>query len=107
MSSSMNQRILANPKFQQLVATRGRYAWTLSIIVLAVFYGFVLLVAFNPKLIGSPIAEGSAWTVGIVGGLFIFISFWLLTALYVRRANTEFDATTQEIIREAWQEHNQ
>ena len=104
--SSMNQRILANPKFQQLVATRGRYAWTLSIIVLVVFYGFVLLVAFQPKLIGSAISEGSAWTVGIVGGLAIFISFWLLTAMYVRRANTEFDGVTQEIIREAWQEHN-
>ena len=104
--SSMNQKILANPKFQQLVATRGRYAWTLSIIVLAVFYGFVLLVAFQPKLIGSAISEGSAWTVGIVGGLTIFISFWLLTAMYVRRANTEFDGLTQEIIREAWQEHN-
>lgn len=105
--SSMNQRILANPKFQQLVATRGRYAWTLSLIVLAVFYGFVLLVAFNPKLIGSAVSDGSAWTIGIVGGLTIFVSFWLLTAMYVRRANTEFDAITKEVIHEAWQGQNQ
>ena len=85
--STMNQRVINNPKFQNLVVKRGRYAWSLSILVLAVFYGFVLLVAFQPTLIGSPISEGSAWTYGVVGGLFIFISFWLLMARYVHRAN--------------------
>jgi cation/acetate symporter len=67
--STMNQRVINNPKFQNLVVKRGRYAWSLSILVLAVFYGFVLLVAFQPTLIGSPISEGSAWTYGVVGGL--------------------------------------
>lgn len=46
--STMNQRVINNPKFQDLVAKRGRYAWSLSILVLAAFYGFVLLVAFQP-----------------------------------------------------------
>ena len=38
---------------------------------------------------------------GVAFGSTIFVSFWLLTALYVRRANTEFDALTEEIVREA------
>lgn len=105
--SSMNQRVINNPKFQQLVAKRGRYAWTLSILVLAVFYGFVLLIAFKPTLIGSPISEGSSWTYGVIGGLLIFISFWLIMARYVQRANGEFDAINQEILREAWKGEQQ
>ena len=105
--STMNQRVINNPKCQNLGVKRGRYAWSLSILVLAVFYGFVLLVAFQPTLIGSPISEGSAWTYGVVGGLFIFISFWLLMARYVHRANGEFDAINQEILREAWKGEQQ
>ena len=97
----LHQRVINNPKFQNLVVKRGRYAWSLSILVLAVFYGFVLLVAFQPTLIGSPISEGSAWTYGVVGGLFIFISFWLLMARYVHRANGEFDDLSEKIKREA------
>lgn len=105
MSSAMYKRMRANPKFQQLVATRGRFAWILSIIVLVIFYGFVMTVAFSPATLGQPVTEGSRWTVGITFGLFIFVSFWLLTALYVRRANGEFDTLTQEIVQEAWKEN--
>jgi cation/acetate symporter len=101
MSSAVYARIRANPKFQQLVSTRGRFAWTLSILVLAVFYGFVMLVAFQPALLGRAVAEGSKLTVGYAIGLSIFVSFWILTALYVRRANGEFDALTTEIVKEA------
>lgn len=101
MSSAMYERMRSNPKFQQLVATRGRFAWTLSFVVLAIFYGFVLVVAFQPQVLGQPIAEGSVVSVGVVFGLFMFTFFWALTALYVRRANGEFDTITAEIVKEA------
>lgn len=105
MSSAVYARIRQNPKFRQLVERRSRFSWSLSAIVIAVFYGFVMVVAFNPKAIGQPIAEGSMWTVGIVFGLAMFICFWLMTAIYVRRANTEFDAISQEVVRDAWREN--
>ncbi len=101
MSSAMFERMRSNPKFQQLVTTRGRFAWTLAVTVLAIFYGFVMLVAFKPGVLGLPVAEGSVLTVGIALGLFMFIFFWLLTAWYVRRANGEFDALTAQIVAEA------
>lgn len=104
MSSAMYQHMRANPKFQELVARRGRFAWTLSLITLVMFYGFVLVVAFNPMSLGQPIAEGSRWTVGVTVELFMFVFFWVLTALYVKRANGEFDAINQEIIKDAWKE---
>ncbi len=104
MSSAMYERMRANPKFQELVSRRERFAWILAFIVLTMFYGFVMVVAFSPASLGQPIAEGSRVTVGVAVELFMFIFFWLLTALYVRRANTEFDALTQEIVKEAWKE---
>ncbi|MFZ4536364.1 DUF485 domain-containing protein [Propionivibrio sp.] len=104
MSSAMYERMRVNPKFQELVATRGRFAWTLTTIVLVLFYGFVLTVAFNPSALGKPISEGSMLTIGVAVELFLFICFWALSALYVKRANGEFDALTQEVIKQAQKE---
>jgi cation/acetate symporter len=105
MSSGMYERMRANPKFQELVTRRGRFAWTLAFVVLSMFYGFVMVVAFNPVALGQPVAEGSMLTVGVAVELFMFIFFWSLTAVYVKRANSEFDALTQEIVKEAWKEN--
>ncbi|MRR50892.1 MAG: DUF485 domain-containing protein [Rhodocyclaceae bacterium] len=104
MSETVYAHIRENPKFKELVARRSRFAWTLAITVLTMFYGFVMMVAFMPTSLGQPIAEGSMLTVGVAAELFMFIFFWTLTALYVRRANTEFDAINQEIVRTAWKE---
>ena len=100
----MYERMRANPKFQELVSRRSRFAWTLAAIVLSMFYGFVMVVAFNPVSLGQPIAEGSMLTVGVAVEFFMFVFFWVLTAIYVKRANSEFDALTQEIVKEAWKE---
>lgn len=104
MSSQVYERIRRNPKFDQLVARRTRFAGILSLIVLVIFYGFVMVVAFNPSVIGERIAEGSTLTVGVLSGLFMFIFFWVLTAVYVRRANSEFDDLTTELINDAMKE---
>jgi cation/acetate symporter len=105
MSSAMYERMRGNPKFQELVSRRSRFAWTLAAVVLTMFYGFVMVVAFNPASLGQPLSDGSMWTVGVAVELFMFIFFWVLTAVYVKRANTEFDALTQEIVKEAWKEN--
>ncbi len=104
MSVSMYAHIRRNPRFQELVAKRTRFAGILAAIVLIMFYGFVLLVAFAPGLIGSRLIEGSNLTFGIAAGLFQFIFFWVLTFVYVRRANGEFDDINKEIVQAAWKE---
>lgn len=106
MSVSMYAHIRSNPRFAELVAKRGSFAKTLSIIVLVIFYGFTMLVAFAPDLIGMRLFEGSNWTFGILAGLFQFVFFWILTYVYVRRANGEFDDINNEIVRDAWKAEN-
>ncbi|MDD5297258.1 MAG: DUF485 domain-containing protein [Rhodocyclaceae bacterium] len=104
MNEVITARIRENPKYRELIARRGRYAWTLAGIVLVIFYGFAMTVAFSPATLGQPLAEGGFLTKGIVFIFFMFVFFWVLTAMYVRRANTEFDALTAELIAEAWKD---
>ena len=104
MSSSMYAHIRRNPRFAELVSKRTRFAGILAAIVLIVFYGFVLLVAFAPEVIGARLFEGSNLTFGILAGLLQFVFFWILTLVYVRRANGEFDDINKEIVKAAWKE---
>jgi Predicted membrane protein len=101
MSSELYEKIRNNPKFQDTVIRRSKFSWTLALIVLVIFYGFILLVAFAPSFLATPLWEGSTTTVGVPVGLGIIVFFWLLTGYYIHRANNEFDATNKQILGEA------
>ena len=85
-----------DPEFQELVATRSRFAWLLSAAMAAIYFGFVLLVAFAPQWLGQPLA-GGVTTIGIPIGLGVIVSAFILTGIYVRRANSHFDAMIERI----------
>jgi uncharacterized membrane protein (DUF485 family) len=91
-------RVTNDPRFRQLVAKRSRFAWMLAVVMLAIYYGFILIIAFAPSVLGTPIAPGAVTTVGIPVGVLIIIAAFVLTGIYVRRANAEFDALNQQII---------
>jgi uncharacterized membrane protein (DUF485 family) len=90
------QRILGNPKFQELVRTRSGFAWTLAAVMLAIYLTFIFLVAFAHDLMAAKIA-GGATSVGIVLGLIVIVSAFLLTGIYVHRANSRFDELTRDL----------
>ncbi|MDH4585662.1 DUF485 domain-containing protein [Pseudomonas sp. BN415] len=94
-------RIRSNPKFQNLARQRAVLAWSLSAIVLGVYYLFIMLVAFVPGWLHLPLYDGSNLSRGIPVGAAIIVLSWLLTAWYVRSANTRFDSLSAEIIKEA------
>jgi uncharacterized membrane protein (DUF485 family) len=100
MSSEMYARIRENPKFKELVSKRERLAWTLTGIVLVLFFGLFMTVAFNPGVLAIRLGE-SFVTTGLLIGLSQFILFWVLTAVYVTRANSDFDAMTEQLLRES------
>lgn len=92
-------RIRSNPKFRELVERRNRFAWTLSVIMLVIYYGFILLVAFAKGFLGTRIGTGVT-TLGIPIGLGVIISAFVLTGIYVQRANGQFDELTADLTRE-------
>jgi uncharacterized membrane protein (DUF485 family) len=101
MSAELYERVKNNPKFQQLITQRSRLAWGLSSIILVMYFSFIMLIAFVPGFLGQPINETSVITIGIPIGVFIIVTAFILTGVYVRRANKEFDRINQEIIEEA------
>lgn len=90
-----------NPKFQELVATRKSLGWTLSFVMLAIYFGFILLVAFDKPFLGTPLAAGAVMTIGIPIGLAVIISAFVLTGIYVVKANARYDELTRQIVEES------
>jgi len=99
MTPDLYERVKRDPRFQELVAKRTRFAWVLSATMLAIYFGFIFIIAFAPHSLGTPIGTGVT-TVGIPLGLFVIVSAFVLTGIYVQRANSEFDAITRQIIEE-------
>ncbi len=94
-------RIRANPKFQQLVRTRSRLAWSLSAAVLGAYYLFMLVVAFYPQVLHTPLGDGRKLTLGIPVASALIVLSWLLTGWYVRSANTRFDSLSAQVLEES------
>ncbi len=103
MSADLYEQVKNNPKFHQLVSKRARLAWGLSSIILLMYFSFILLIAFLPEFLGQPISATSLITMGIPVGLFIIVTSFLLTGIYISKANKEYDQITQQIIDEAQQ----
>jgi uncharacterized membrane protein (DUF485 family) len=89
-----------NPKFQELVTKRSRFGWQLSFIMLAVYYSFILVIAFSPSTFAYKIGDGVT-TLGIPIGLAVIVIAFILTGIYTKRANGEFDDLTRQIKEEA------
>lgn len=102
MTDPMVERIQRDPKYQQLTRTRNRFGWTLTILMLIVYYGYIALIAFDKEFLAKPMGAGVT-TIGIPIGMAVIVFSIVITGLYVRRANSEFDALTREIIEEATQ----
>lgn len=92
-------KITNNPKFQELVAKRSTFAWALSIIMLAIYFGFILVIAYAPKFLGTSITGGVA-TWGFPIGVGVIVSAIALTGIYVWKANSDFDELTRQILEE-------
>ena len=54
------EEIERNPKFVELVSKRKSLGWTLSAVMLIIYLGFIMLVAYAPKMLGAPLAVPSS-----------------------------------------------
>jgi uncharacterized membrane protein (DUF485 family) len=98
MDVSTLKRIEADPNYQKLVAERGSLGLTLSIAMIVIYFGFILLVAFAPGFLATPLI--GVTTIGIPIGILVILSAFALTGFYVNRANDSYDVLTQQIVRE-------
>ena len=99
MTPDDHRRVLNNPRFQELVRERSGFAWMLSVAMLIIYYGFILMVAFAKPLLAAKVGSGVT-SVGIVIGLGVIVSAFVLTGLYVQRANGRFDELTRNVVKD-------
>jgi uncharacterized membrane protein (DUF485 family) len=99
MSNDVVARIRANPKYQELRRKRSSFGWWLTLVMMVVYYGYIALIAWNKEFLSQPLGAGVT-TIGIPIGMGVIIFTIAITGLYVRRANTEFDALTKQILDE-------
>jgi uncharacterized membrane protein (DUF485 family) len=97
MAGNNHEEIRQDPNYRELVRRRSSLGWTLSLVMLVIYFGFILLVAYAPKFLGIPLGAGVT-TIGIPIGLFVIVSAFVLTGIYVIKANSNYDALTRRII---------
>lgn len=99
MEDDLVQKIKSSPNYQKLVSTRSSYGWMLTWLMMIVYYGFIVLIAFDKELLSAKMGAG-VMTWGMPIGLFVIVFTVIITGIYVRRANSEFDDLTAAIRKE-------
>lgn len=78
-------------------AARSRIATTLTAAMMTVYFGFILLIAFDKPLMGQLLGEGLS--LGLLLGMVVIVIAWLLTGAYVRWANEHYDGALARLTR--------
>ena len=95
MNEQLIEKIENNPSYQKLLKRRSAFAWKLAIVMLLVYYTFIMIIAFAPEILGQSL--GGVMTLGIPVGVAIILFSFLLTGIYTKRANGEFDDLTNQL----------
>jgi uncharacterized membrane protein (DUF485 family) len=100
MAQETWDKIRSNPKFHAFVSKRNTYSIIMTVLGALAYYGFILLVAYNKEFLATKVGAGVT-TIGIPLGVGVIVFTIILTWIYVVRANSEFDAESEAIVREA------
>lgn len=100
MDDELARRIASHPQYQALKARRTRFGWILTLLMLLVYYGFIMLVAFNKPFLAQRLGEG-VMTLGIPIGFGVIVFTIAITTYYVKRANAEFDTLADAVVKGA------
>jgi len=98
MKNDLAEVIAANPQYIALKHKRTAFGWWLSLAGMIAYYGFILLVAFDKPFLAQRLG-GGVMTVGMPLGVAVIAFTIVITWVYIRRANTEFDALTEKIVK--------
>ena len=79
-----------------IAAKRWRVALTLSVLMLVIYFGFILLVAFGKPLLSTLLSQGLS--LGILLGALTIVSSWILSIIYVVWANRGYDVAVAQAI---------
>lgn len=96
MDDKLVEKISTHPQYLELKAKRSAFGWWLTLAMMVVYYGFVMLVAFNKPFLSQRLGDG-VMTVGIPIGFGVIVFTVVITAFYVLRANKQYDELTDAV----------
>ena len=102
MTDPIVARIEANPKYHELRRKRSSFGWLLTGLMMLVYYGYIALIAFDKPFLATPLGAGVT-SIGIPMGMGVIVFTVVITAIYVSRANSEYDRLTAEILKDVAQ----
>lgn len=94
-NDTRTEDVLNSSQFKQLVSSRWSISLILSVLMLSVYFGFILTIAFNKEILARKIGAHITW--GLPVGIGIILFAWLLTGIYVWWANTYYDKQVDAI----------
>jgi len=103
MQQSQIDAIKASPAYRRLVASRRRFSFALTALMILTYYGFILFVALSPQTLSRPLYAGAATSTGVLVGVAIILVAVGLTGWYVRRANQTLDPLMSTLLQQARQ----
>lgn len=98
LSDAQVKAILNNPDFQQMARKKSSLSNVFSLLTVVMYAAYILMLGLNPKFFATPVSEGSVTTVGIYLGLGVILFSIIATAIYIHKANGEFDTLTNKVI---------
>lgn len=99
MQDSLVGKIEAHPKYAELKRRRNVLGLFLTVLMLVVYYGYIALIAFDKPFLAKPVGAG-VMSVGVPVGMAVIVFTIVITGIYVRRANNEYDQLTQDILKD-------
>ncbi|QJU60049.1 DUF485 domain-containing protein [Sphingomonas sp. AP4-R1] len=96
---ALEAKIALDPRYVALVRDRTRFSWLLTAITVVVYSSFISLIAFDKPFMARPIAGGTT-TIAVALGAAMLIGTIAICAVYVRRANGEYDARFAALLTE-------
>ena len=100
MTDDVVARVLAHPKYQELHRRRGRASLFFFVLMLVVYSGFILTLAYWPEVFAQPLAAGMTMSVGVFTAVLVCISAVLMIAAFVHLSNKHYDPLIDAIVRD-------
>lgn len=89
--------ILNDPDFKELSAKKNTISIILTILELALYFGFIGLIAYNKPYLAQKLSPGGAATIGIPIAVGTILGSWVFTGIYIWWANVKYDALVKKV----------
>jgi uncharacterized membrane protein (DUF485 family) len=98
MNHDIRSRLYDDERIRRLVARKQRYTFSLSLLVLAIHFGFVLVMALRPAWLSARLTEGGMELQGMLVCFILVLLVYGVMFVFVRRKIAENNADIHELV---------